>query len=525
MLKATLRGAALVGLLAWSVPAFAEVQNVRVSGDITTRAFFRSNLDLNAHDDNNDFNGDPQQAVDDIHPVHDGHDDFFMTTTGINVGADLTENVSAFVRVANERDWNSSEQSELDTAGNVHESRNRGDVEISQAYVTLKELFYSPLTVRVGTQPITWGRGFVLGSSLLQSIAGNSANPVNISNGASLVGIDRNNAISADEYTDFTAFDAIRATLDLSGLAADVPPVTLDYVYIKGDENQIGSSDDVNIQGVNLSTRFDSMNSEFESYFLHKLDRSVLLYQTLGASPAPAESDTGNINTLGFRGSVQPVEGSLLFGELAYQWGQRGVDPYGILSAGDSHQAWAADLGAEYTLSDVAMTPKFGAEWIFYSGKDLDGAIAGWDPIARSYFTSALREFQNPGFYPAAQTCNTSGSTGGAGGAFGPCTGSSTNQHQLSLYASLKPIEDLTVAPRLSWFILDVPALPTGADGNLNIKRQSYAGWEWDTQVTYDYTDDVQFGVLYGLFGPGPVYRHPNDNKSQELVTTVSVKF
>ena len=47
MVKATLRSAVLLGLLVWSTPGFAEVQNVKVGGDITVRSFFRSNLDLN----------------------------------------------------------------------------------------------------------------------------------------------------------------------------------------------------------------------------------------------------------------------------------------------------------------------------------------------------------------------------------------------------------------------------------------------------------------------------------------------
>ncbi len=158
-----------------------------------------------------------------------------------------------------------------------------------------------------------------------------------------------------------------------------------------------------------------------------------------------------------------------------------------------------------------------GAEWIFYSGKDQDGAVAGWDPIARGYFTTPLREFQPSSsvtsFYPNAQQCF-------AGGASGPCTGAQTNQHQLSLYGSVKPIEDLTIAPRLSWFVLDKGAIPVAGS-----KRRSFAGTEWDTVVTYNYTDDVQFGVIYGLFAPGSTYRTPNDALAQELISSVSVKF
>ena len=122
MLKATLRCAVLLGLVAWSVPALAEVQNVKVGGDLTVRAFHRHNLDLQ----------DQSGAL-------DGTDNFLMTTTGVNIGADLTENVSTFIRLANERDWDNDSNGSGD-----------GNFDLSKAYITLKELFYAPLTLRVG---------------------------------------------------------------------------------------------------------------------------------------------------------------------------------------------------------------------------------------------------------------------------------------------------------------------------------------------------------------------------------------
>src|SRR3990167_5186711 len=102
MMKATLRSAVLLGIAALgmglaSIPSFAEVQNVKVSGDITVRAFHRECLDLNCGDDNLG-----SQAAG--FTVLESEDDFFMHTIGVNVAADLTENVSAFIRLANERD-------------------------------------------------------------------------------------------------------------------------------------------------------------------------------------------------------------------------------------------------------------------------------------------------------------------------------------------------------------------------------------------------------------------------------------
>ena len=477
MVKATrscavLLGVAALGVFAASVPALAEVQNVKVGGDITVRGFIRRCLDLNC--------GDDQKGGTTPTSASDNNDRYLMHTTGVNVTADLTENVSAHVRLATENDWGTG----------VAAANSFSDFAVSQSYVTLKELFYSPLTVKVGRQPIVWGRGFVLGSGLLPSVANRTD--------------DLHAAITSNEFTEFTAFDAIRATIDLSNVAGLNMPLMADYVYIKLNENNTGRSDDVNLQGVNFSTHMDNMGSEAEAYWLLKSDRGS---KAAGVGAALAQDNFGSVNTLGVRGSLKPAEGAYVYGELAYQFGKRALDPDGALPAGDAQQAWAWDLGIEYSINN-AWKPKLGWEWIFWSGKDIDGAGNGWDPIARGYYTTALREFQtgaNTGFYPTTQGGDTAGAT---------------NQHQFAWYGSVNPIEDLTISPRLTFFWLDEAS--TGAKAN---KRRSYAGAEWDTNVVYNYTDDVQFGFLYGLFAPGNVYKSPNDNVAQELVTTVSVKF
>ncbi len=482
MVKATLRGAVLLGLLLASVPGYAEVQNVKVGGDVTVRGFYRSNLDL--HDESSGSATEASRAG----RIGDGlagldRESFIMSTIGVNIGADLSENVSAFIRLANERDWDS-------TAG-----ADTTDLDISQAYVTLKELFYTPLTIRLGTQPIVWGRGFVLGSNLFPAVNNK--------------GDDRNASITANEFTDFTAFEAIRATLDLSNLGGLNLPLTAEYVYIKTDENSVNNNDDVNIQGVNLSTKLDAANAEFETYFLNKRDK------TSGAGTIQT-GNYGSVNTLGLRGSAQPIQGFYTYGELAYQFGRRAVDPAGVLPAGGGQQAWGANLGGDYTFANVTSSPKLGLEWRFYSGgklprtgsKDKTG-VGGWAPIAPGYFTTALREFQTQstvaGFYPTDHTKVTS---------------AGTNQHELALYGSFTPLEDLTVSPRLSWFTLDEKVSPQA-----DAKPNGFLGTEWDTNIVYNYTEDVQLGLLYALFAPGNAFREPADATAQELVTTVSVKF
>jgi hypothetical protein len=229
---------------------------------------------------------------------------------------------------------------------------------------------------------------------------------------------------------------------------------------------------------------------------------------------------------MGWRGSASPVENTTVYGELAYQWGDLGVDlDEGVTDGaarrpGDVHQAWLTNLGLELMLANLAMSPKVGLEWLFKSGEDKDQALSGWDPIAPSYFPTLVRSYQ------LRSTLATSGlpfvDQPGVTSAF-------TNQHDLALYGSLKPIEDLTVDARLSWFVEDVGS--KGAAGQ-DSARHKFLGTEFDKRWTYQYTDDVTLSVAWGIFWPGSTFRSSAgaapvraDNTSQILLTEASLKF
>ncbi len=81
-----------------------------------------------------------------------------MSTVGVNVNADLTDNVGVGVRLLNQRDWGA------DSTGASAGSRDRISVDL--ASVTLKEFFYQPLSLVVGRQDLWFGKGFIVGSRL-----------------------------------------------------------------------------------------------------------------------------------------------------------------------------------------------------------------------------------------------------------------------------------------------------------------------------------------------------------------------
>ena len=95
----------LVGLLAFAVAltgtAYAEVQNVKVSGDIDMKAVIHHNYDLKLKQKNeNGTTGGVTPAV-----TNDDDASFFLQTTRVRVDADLTDNVSTHVRLLNQRFW------------------------------------------------------------------------------------------------------------------------------------------------------------------------------------------------------------------------------------------------------------------------------------------------------------------------------------------------------------------------------------------------------------------------------------
>lgn len=499
MLKATRFRAVLLGLTAaFAVvgPAFAEVQNVKVGGQVNVRGFVRKSMLLSddVHSRATAGAGGVDSATADF---GNSGDSFVQQLSAIDVSGDLTENVKVQTRLTNERVWTA-----LNSNAVAGTDADANQVQLSLANVTLKELFYSPLTVILGRQKLWYGRGFIVGSRLLAS------------------DFDQADALAADEFTDQTGFDAVRAIVDLSGNAPMNMPVTLDAVYAKINERGIGATtnggptvvsgaDDLNLWGVNVGTKFDQ--GEAEAYFFKKVDN--------GSSANNGNLDNNpQANTLGIRGSVAPTEASSVWGEFAHQWGNRLVtattfDAEG--AAGDGYTAWAANLGGDLSIKDAPWSPKVGAEWIWYSGDDGNAsAIGAWDPMFRGSFTTALREFQGAGFYLPAQ----SGAT--IGGTFNTITNSATNQHQFAGHATVWPIEDLSVDNRLTWFRTDNGIVPVAG-----AKRQHYLGFEWDVQANYNYTDDVQFGVIYALFAPGNVFRTPYDDNAQELVSSVNVKF
>ena len=443
--------------VAFTAPAFAETQNIKVSGDIRVLGLMRNNIGTErianglTHNDAN----------------------IIMQQVGLNVEADLTDNVSTFVRILNERDWNASDATNM-------------DIGLDEAYVTIKEMLYAPLTVKIGRQNLWFGKGFIIGSN-------NTA-------------WDQEGNLTMNEVSDMTAFDAIRGTLDYD-------PWTIDLVYSKIEENTVDLNDDINLYGANIGYVFDEYNAEAETYYWQRHNRS-----NVNALGAVTGGEVDQIHTVGVRGSLMPYDNMNVWAEGAYQCGSY-VEATNDES-GDRN-AWALDIGTNYQWTETNWTPILGAEYILYSGADAtnhtgsDSTWDGWDVMYRGKFDSMIRDYQNV-LYPTAadNTLSTSRNNG------------TTNQHQVVIMGTVNPMDDVTVNANVNLFWFDEEV---NVDANSSLSAgtsdESYIGTELDGMVTYDYTEDVTFTVAGGVFWPSDYSPSGKDQTASQVISAVSVDF
>ena len=305
---------AIVALIA--VPAFAEVQNVKVSGDIDSKVITRSNYDFSKAGGTDDT------------------DTWFTSAVRVQVDADLTDNVSTCVRLLNERDWNKEPM--------VYNASGDTAIELDLSYVKLKEMFYAPLTLTIGRQNIRLGNGLVIGDPDTNDMAVSS--PV------------------AGDLSVRKSFDAVRATFDYN-------PLVVDVLFAKLDANTIGGAtatgknrDDADIYGINAAYKFNQYNSEAEAYVIAKNTRQ---------GNANLKSDS--VYVYGVRGSLEPISKLVVNGELAMQSGD-----YRVGAVKLDRSAWAADLGAAYAI-DYKWSPKVALNYIYRSGQKQGGVNADDD--------------------------------------------------------------------------------------------------------------------------------------------------
>src|SRR3989338_790822 len=209
--------------------AYAEVQNVKVSGDLTIKGVSRENIDLNK------TRREETTASTDITETNNDEQDNFLSIARVKIDADLTDNVSTTIRLINERDWDGD---------NAAAANN--DIDIDLAYVSMKEFLYSPLSLTLGRQELIYGNGLVVGDPDTNNLSGATS-------------------LTQDDLSLRKAFDSVKAVLNYD-------PLVVDLVYSKIDENTItgnGANDDTDLYGLNANYALNK-ETTLEGYVFSK---------------------------------------------------------------------------------------------------------------------------------------------------------------------------------------------------------------------------------------------------------------
>ena len=296
--------------------AYAEVQNVKVSGDIDFLGVAR-----------NDFNLGTLSGTTGTNTKN--YTRFLATQTRVRIDADLTDNVMATVRLINERNWTA-------------ESVSNTDIDLDLAYVTLKEFLYSPLTITLGRQELRFGNSLIIGNARNFSTTDGT-----------LGGLPQ-------DLSERKAFDAIRATLNYD-------PLVIDAVYAKLSHSNINNDDNKDLFGVNASYDL-TKKVNLQGYFWDLKDKSV----------ATNNSKADNVYTIGVLATVKPVADLKASLEGAYQIGdvrntnseanRRGYAIQGMLDYTFSKVKFSPAIGGAYTLLSGTRKNNSGTGWnqMFY---------------------------------------------------------------------------------------------------------------------------------------------------------------
>jgi len=523
-------------VVAIAAPTFAAVQNIKVSGSIEERAIFMNNFDLRNKSIESTNQRWPALAAAGIDglggsgdSINSDSDSFVLSTIKVGIDSDLTDNVSASIVLANQSRWGGDFGTGWDT-----------DVVVNKAFVTLREFFYQPLTLKIGRQDIAFGDGFIIGPGIFRDTTGAFPNPRTDANPDRFLvgtGLSKNyptpiSGAKGLQYSVSTYYDAARATLDLD-------PWTIDVIYSKITDSSLdfanNSNDPEELAGVNAAYKFDNYDSKVEAYYFYKNDDSLNsdlgytdsvdyfawngIYDNTVNGAGNRVYDRSEVNVFGMRGDIDPVENLTLSGEGAVQWGKL-IDETGVgtvNSAGNAtgdlerkRLAWAIDVSGDYLWKDVSYKPNLGLGFTYLSGEENanNGKFNGWDPMYKGSFNSLIRDYM----------AGTGAAWNNVGGniyqTLDPKDPSgSTNNMTLYVDGGLKPMEDLTLKARYLHFWV-----AEKVEG-----RAKSLGNEVDASLVYDYTEDVQFDLTGGIFMPGNFFKDNTDAATKSTDNAVIV--
>ncbi len=460
--------------------AQAELQNVEVGGEIRTRGrwymnTFNPGTQRQVRVPNNALFGRPvgPTGVSSIFKWNNDGDDWTRMESSVllNVKADFTQNVTAFFELYDFFIWGEDFRSQNYITGQDTRANSADDIEINQAYIEVRKLWDSPVSLRVGRQALKFGKGWLITDMLTPS--------------------------------QYVSHDAIRLTFQqddftVDAFASRIVPMMQDPF------------DNVDMYGIYGTWSGFKPLSVSAYYFLLHDPRPVENVQ--GSSLAEHVERLLNVDKYG--DTYLHTVGLRLFGgyegfdydlELAYQFGR--ADRLGSLFVpvggryGDQdlrYNNWGGELTVGYTFQDVPLKPRPFVMGMVFTGEDnRDISFVDWlNPFYRpSGSVSFNRLFSDKNYMPIVND-----------------NGQLSNVWQATLGVEFQPTDKILVHVHGAYDGVFAPfAQPVS--GEVFGRRVPIApflsfwtdsgsadiGWELASWVRYNYTKDLWF-MLYGSY-------------------------
>ena len=512
---------AIVMTVAVAIPAFADLQNVEVGGSIRIRgSYWSSSFSPDGLYNRNPLFQGPltpssrpvvnplrfarwaaQPGRLPIFGVVDWSDDgpstaFVEQRTKLNVKADFTEQVSAFIELDSYDVWGEDFRSNYITGVDAR-AATANDVEVYQAYIEANEMFGYPLRLRIGRQDIVLGSGWLVS-------AGDAGNYFT---GHSF------DAIRLTYATDMFSVDAIWAKLAESGPVEEDGDVDMYALY----GSYLGLEDIV-IDAYWILVRdaravADTYPGWFGNWIEDVLDVD--------------DYDVTNLHTIGLRGAG--TVGAFDFeAEVAYQFGDAGQiggmfagaglqSPYGDDDADFSE--WGANLIVGYTF-DSTWSPRVYLGAVYLGGHD-DRDVSFWEwlgAVACPFWSPQESYGFNRLFsgWEYTQFVDGPGSTisnlwAAHGGVIVHPTEALTVSAYLARIASVEPY-------RSTWpnyYLLGTRVTWLYPFSWIDQENDDLLVWETGFKVTYAYSEDLTFelGYAHMFLGDGAIegsFNHGN---------------
>ncbi len=421
---------ALVALGGLTSKTYADVQNIRLSGDIRIRGYFLDSAGLDGAGD---------QA---------GNAAFISQRTRVSVEADLEDHVLVVVTLKAEGLWGSPNQTTSNSgagtgSGSSSDAINRRwDLGVTEAYVQLNEVFYTPATLKVGRQYLNYGHGLILSSA-------------------------------EQEYN----YDAARLVLDYYPLTIDIVGAEIANGQTFGS-SPTRPSNSADMLFINARYELtDSVLKNVEGYVGWLSQASSGGFT--GSPVPPAGGTTASPWIIGARTDLAPVSGLQIWAEGTYEGGADGS-----VAADKNISAGLINVGGRFTLKDTQWSPAFNANYIYATGggPNGNGSFRPWFDYVEGY-NGYL-------FCPSLSNINIFN----LGASVKPYENTTLS---LQAYYYMKTDKDSLAGSNGNVDFGGIGAT-SGSKSDL--------GWELDGIVGYDYSKDVRLQLVYGAFVPGTAY-------------------